>query len=68
MGHGAYMWRVCFGKHRYTEEEARREAARRNGGLTRRQTHYTAYFCTVCNGNWHVGRRKRGGHKMRSGA
>lgn len=68
MGHGAFMWRVCEGKARYTEEEARAVAAERNTRLTRRQTHYTAYFCTVCDRNWHVGRRKRGGHKMRSGA
>lgn len=71
MGHGAFMWRVCEGKRPYTEEEARRVAGERNARLTRRQTHYTAYFCTVCGDgetNWHIGRRKRGGHKMRSGA
>lgn len=59
MGSGAFTWRMCEGKTRYTEDEANAEAERHGHGMK-------TYACPVCDG-WHIGHKRRSGRKLRAG-
>lgn len=62
MSMGAFVYRMCEGKEKLTEEEAIARAdslAKQNG----KRVH--AYECYVCSPNWHIGHPRRG--KNRAG-
>lgn len=66
MSIGHTIWRMCFGKTRYTEAGARDRAQQVNGRQRRRGRHVHPYWCDVC-GGYHVGGNRRATKEIRRG-